>query len=183
MTDPGRDSGGTYARDPLSVLLDGGARRLLDRAYSARGSWVKTRLADPNPRVRTYAASLGIDASGPDRSSAQGGRSALTSARSRWARAFIRALYYQHRWYSPYRHEGRWRRRTSARDAGALQVEVGRHLLPAGIFPAGRAVRVRIRPGGRAKRRAVETMPEAERIWTDDGGQGGRFSDPELRDW
>jgi hypothetical protein len=179
-------------RDPLSVLFDGPARRLLDRAYARPGRWVMTRLADPGPRHRAYAAERGIDPLGPDRPSVPGGKG--LNARTRWARAFVRALYYQHRWYSAGRGPGfRVQRRTVVRAAGALQVEVGRHV-PAspqfdpehperGGFPPGRAVRVRLVAGGRAKERAVARLPDSARIYDDDGRPAQRHSEVGLRDW
>lgn len=182
------------SRDPISVLFDTPARRLLERAYAApRGTWVSTRLADPGIRARTYAVSLGIDLDGPDNPSATGGRSPKTNARSRWGRAFIRALHYQHKWYSPYRASMGWQRRRAPREAGALEWQVGRHIPAspqfdpanprAGGFPAGRAVRVRMRPGGKAKLRAVQAKPDSDRIYLDSGEAGARHSDPSLRDW
>ena len=183
-----------YERDPLSQLLDGGARRLLERAYAQPGTWVGTRLADPGLRARTFAAARGINPDGPDQPSARGGRTARTDARTRWARAFVRAVYYQHRWYSgggqrPWRGE----RRTTPRDTGGLRFEVGRRVPAspqydpanpaAGGFPAWRAVRIRLEAGARAKERAVARLPDSQRIYTDDGAEGARWSDPDLRDW
>ena len=173
-----------YERDPLSVLLDTGARRLLERAYAQPGTWVGTRLADPGMRARTFAAARGINPDGPDHPSARGGRSARTDAKTRWARAFVRAVYYQHRWYSgggqqPWRRD----RRTSPRSTGGLRFEVGRHVPAAGVFPAGRAVRIRLERGGQAKERAVRRLPDSQRIYTDSGAEGARWSDPDLRDW
>lgn len=183
-----------FRRDPISVLFDAPARRLLERAYAApRGTWVRTRLADPAMRARTYAASLGIDLDGPDGTSAGGGRQAETTARTRWGRAFVRAVWYQHKWFSPRTQSGAWSKRTAARSAGGLQIEVGRHIAAspqydpanprAGGFPAGRAVRVRVQAGGAAKLRAVRQLPDSRRIYDDAGDPAARHSDPELRDW
>lgn len=170
------------SRDPVSELFDAGARQLLGRAYSRPGFWAETRLVPPTARQVRWAAGLGIDVTGPDDVSARGGRG--IDARTRWARAFIRALYYQHRWYSggP---DGAWRpaRRTAPRRSGALRVEVGRQAARLGVIPAGRIVRVQLDTGGMAKARAVAAMPESEQYVTNDGGRGRRWSDPGLRDW
>src|SRR5215510_6610053 len=94
-------------RDPVSTWLDAGARRLLDRAYDAPGQWVTTRLANPGLRHRTRALALGTNLMGPDNASAAG--SGGLDARTRWMRAFIRALYYQHRRYSTTQPGHPWR--------------------------------------------------------------------------
>jgi hypothetical protein len=168
----------------VSVLFDGPARRLLSRAYARPGVWVMTRLADPSPRHVAWAAERGINANGPDNPSVAGGRG--LNARSRWARAFVRALNYQHKWYSgggqaPFRTQ----LRTAPRSSSALRIEVGRHIpaSPRGGFPAGRAVRVQLARGGQAKARAVRRLPDSARIWTDEGEPAARFSRVELRDW
>jgi hypothetical protein len=157
-------------RDPVSVLWDGAAAQLLARARKARGGWAGTRIADPSPRQRAaLAAVYGIDADGPDRPSTAARRGGL-NAKTRWARGFVRALYYA----NDRRHGG---------PGLALEVEVGRHK-PAGVrVPAGRAVRVRVRRGGSAAVRAVQRKGDGARIWDADGLPAGRFSDPALRDW
>lgn len=181
-------------RDPLSVLLDAGARRLLERAYASPGTWVGTRLADPGMRARTLAAARNIRIDGPDNPSVASGRSSRTDAKTRWARAFVRAVYYQHKWYSgPGQRSWRQQRRTTARSTGGLRFEVGRHLPAspqfdpanpsAGGFPAGRAVRFKLDRGGTAKQRAVERLPDSQRMYDDAGNEAGRWSDRSLRDW
>jgi hypothetical protein len=171
----------TAERDPVSELMDGGARALLSRAYARPGRWAETRLADPGPRHLAVLAVRGINPFGPDDVSARGGRG--LDARSRWARGFVRALYYQHQWYSE--PGGQWRtaRRLVPRRAGALQVEVGRKVPTAGIIPAGRIVRIRLLPGGEAARRAVRRLPDSRRIYTDRGDQAARSADIANRDW
>lgn len=170
-----------WERDPLSVLLDPGARRFLQRVYDARGEWVTTRLADPGDDVRAFARSRGINPGGRDNASTVSGRH--RDMRSRWGRAFARAVYYQHRWYG---------QRGNLRAIGAkrnqpysrpLELEVGRHLPVRGVIPAGRLVRARLRPGGQAARNAVQRMGEANRIYDDDGARAGAWSDPARRDW
>lgn len=167
-----------FQRDPVSELFDGGARKLLARAYAAPGSWQSTRLAPPGPRHIAHLAGLGINPLAPDNPSAEGGPDPGTSARSRWARGFVRAVYYQHRWYSGTGGAG-WRaaRRTVPRHAGALEVTVGRRT---GL---GQEVRARLRPGGARALAAVQRLGEAKRIYDSAGSPAGRWSDPARRDW
>lgn len=163
---------GTFDRDPVSELLDTGARRLLERAYASPGRWVTTRLADPTPGHRSYFGSVGINVDEADKA----GRA--LNAHTRWARGFVRALYYQHAWFSELGGRG-WRRqrRTTERKAGALKVEVGRHMPELGVIPAGRIVRVILYPGGAPARRAAERAP-AQYV-----GGGQAAADPTRRDW
>jgi hypothetical protein len=169
---------GSFNRDPVSELLDSGARRILERAYATPGRWVTTRLADPDPGHASYFGSLGIDVNAPDRA----GRS--LNAHTRWGRAFVRAIYYQHQWYSNVGGRG-WRaqRRTTERKSGALKIEVGRHMAALGVIPAGRIVRVILYPGGASALKAVDREPDRARIFTASGGQGGAASDVSRRDW
>lgn len=162
---------GRFARDPVSVAFDAGARRLLDRAYARPGVWQGTVLAGPRPGARLRLAAAGINPDAPD--PAPGG-----AARTRWARGFVRAVYYQHRWWSEGGGPG-WRtaRRRVARSSGALRFEVGR------ATGAGRAVRIIILPGGAAAAKAVKRMPASRRIYTDSGAPGARWSDPADRDY
>lgn len=169
---------GTFSRDPVSELLDSGARRILERAYAAPGRWVTTRLADPAPGHVAYFGSLGVDVNAPDRA----GRG--LNAHTRWGRAFVRSIYYQHLWYSNVGGRG-WRaeRRTTERKAGALKIEVGRHMPELGVIPAGRIVRVILYPGGASALKAVAREPDRARIFTPEGGQGGAATDLSRRDW
>lgn len=171
-----------YTRDPVSQWFDDGARRLLARAYAKPGEWVSTRVANPSPQQMVQLAALGISPFAPDRPSTASAKG--LDAHSRWCRAFIRALYYQHRWYSG-RPGGGWRgkKRATPRQTGALEVRVGRMLPVRGVIPAGREVRVRLERGGQAARKAAERLPEARRIYDDEGAPGGRWSDPARRDW
>jgi hypothetical protein len=162
---------GPGERDPVSVLWDGAAGQLLGRARRARGQWAGTRIADPSPRQRAaLLASYGINPDGPDNASAQGGRRGGLNARTRWARGFVRAVYY----VNDTRHGG---------PGLALEVEVGVHKPPLGVIPAGRAVRLRVRRGGSVAARAVARKPDSKRIFNGEGVPAGRFSDPALRDW
>lgn len=152
---------GSYDRDPVSSLLDHGARRILERAYASPGQWVTTRLADPTPEHISHFAAEGINVLGPDNAPVRGRRS--LNAHTRWCRGFIRAIYYQHLWYSQIGGRG-WRaeRRTAERKAGALKVDVGRHMPELGVIPPGRIVRVVLYPGGQAARKAAAAEPGAE---------------------
>lgn len=154
-------------RDPASELFDAAARQLLARAYRHPGTWQKTRLTAPGPRQRAYLAGHGIDPDAPDQPSIPGRKS--LNARTRWARAFVRALYYQHKWWSPRARGQGWRssRRTVARPAAGLEVQVGRWLPALGAIPAGRAIQVKY------------TRPPATRRH----GPVSRRSDSTLRDW
>lgn len=151
-------------RDPVSEWFDQGATDLLARAYARPGEWAATRLLDPEPRHLARAAALGLDLLGRDDVPAGG-----LNARTRWARGFVRALYYQHK--------------HAQGTATAIEVEVGFVKRRLGVIPAGRAVRVRVRPGGRAANRAARSEPKSRRIYTDDRKAGARWADPARRDW
>jgi hypothetical protein len=170
-------------RDPASGLLDGAARRLLARAYDQPGRWVSTRLADPGPQTRQLLAGWGIRWDAPDNASARNRRGGL-NARDRWARAMVRALYYQHKWFSG-APGGGWReqQRAEARHSGALRVDVGPRMPALGVIPAGRQVRVMLAAGGQRSERAVRRLADSDRIYDDAGNTAGRWSDPALRDW
>ena len=158
-------------RDPVSVLFDRGARILLERAYARPGQWVGTRIAFPSPRHVAHFATLGINVLGTDH-----------LGRDRWVAGFIRSVYWLNKWHftkSGYRAE----RRTTYNEGRAVQYELGRRMPVLGIIPAGRAVRIRTRPGGQAARNAARKMPDSKRIYTDDKQPGERFSDPNDRDW
>jgi hypothetical protein len=162
----------TAQRDPVSVWWDRGARDLLSRAYAApRGAWVGTRAADPGPGARAWMASAGIDWTGPDNPSVPGRRGGL-NARDRWTRGFVRALYYNHRLHL-----------AATGRSDALEVDIGRRVIPRGIIPAGRAVRIRVRQGGRSSYQAAKRMSDRDRIFDDQGGHAARSSELELRDW
>ena len=178
----------SYERDPVSVLHDRGAREMLARVYAApRGQWVMTRLADPTDRHRLWAKLHGWDLDGPDNAQTLSGKH--INAHTRWGRAFMRALWYQHRQFGPEPGRGarsiRGTRRT-APTGSPLQVEWGRRLpgsVTGRVLPAGRAVRIRVPYGGGTARRVVEGKGFLDRIYTHDGGQAGRFSIAAERDW
>lgn len=149
----------------MSELFDTGARQLLRRAYARPGQWAGTAVAPPGPRHIGYFAGQGINVLGQD----QWGR-------DRWAAGFIRAVYYQHKWYFAQGQLGDEKRMT-ANDSRGLQYEIGRLTL------RGRAVRIRTRPGGEAAMRAVKRMPGTKRIYDNAGNPAARWADPAKRDW
>jgi hypothetical protein len=149
-----------FQRDPVSVLFDEGAVRLLERAYARQGQWVGTRLANPGPSQVAYTAALGIDPFGPDGKTGEG----RLNARTRWARGFVRSLQYQHK--------------RSAKSYLGLIVEVGR-ALPGGrqagtLLVPGRAIRVKVMRGGSSHIRRRGGL-----VYTEGAGR----SDPAARDW
>lgn len=163
---------GAAQRDPVSESMDKAARALLSRAYRAKGGWASTRLADPSPVQMARWITLGINVTGRDPVGRGGFR-----APNRWCRAFNRALWYQHKWYSG-APGGGWRsqRRASMRWPG-IEVEFGRHRTVLGLIPAGYTVRVRL---ANAKAAAKRDRPAEEWAWADDGA---RRADPNDRDW
>jgi hypothetical protein len=171
-------------RDPVSELFDRAARSLLARAYARPGVWIGTRLADPEPRHLELLAGMGINPAGPDPVNRLPGTG--INARDRWTRGFVRAVYYQHRWYSGRPGGGfRRERRTVARSASSIEIEIGRRVVPRGrVIPAGRSVRIRRRPGGDAAMRAVGRLPDTRRIYDGTGAPASRWADPTVtRDW
>jgi hypothetical protein len=177
-----------YERDPVSVLFDRGARDMLARVYAARrGEWVMTRVADPTPRHLLWAKLRNIDLDGPDNAATLSGKH--INAHTRWGRAYMRALWYQHRRFGPAPGRNSKSVRSDRRMTPTsipLQIEWGRRLpgsTTGQLLPAGRAVRIRVAYGGRTARRVVENKGFLDRIYTDDGGQAGRFSVAADRDW
>lgn len=142
---------GRFVPDPLSLLWEQDAARVLQIAVAARGRWYGTYVADPTVRQAAYASGLGIGL-GADRLPGR-------KAKTRWCRAFTRALERQ-------------------RKAQGLTVEwqVGNRLPALG----GRAFRIRTRAPGDGQ---ATGKPEAARIFDDAGAPAGRWSDPEDRDW
>lgn len=149
----------------MSELFDTGARALLARAYAKPGQWQGTSIAIPSARHIAYFAGQDINVLGTD----QWGR-------DRWAAGFIRAVYYQHKWYYAQGQLGTIRRMT-ATDSRGLQYEIGRMTL------RGRAVRIRTRQGGDAAMRAVKRLPDSKRIYDNAGAPAARWADPTKRDW
>jgi hypothetical protein len=158
-----------YERDPVSVLFDEGARRLLERAYARPGQWIGTRVKAPSAAEAGWFAAQGINVYGRDQ-----------IGRDRWAAGFIRAVYYQHRNYRTGRGWGG--RRLAPYDGRAIRYELGRQLRELGVIPAGRAVRIKSVPGGPAAVRAAERLPYSQRILTD-SGPGPLISVAADRDW
>jgi len=180
------------SRDPVSEFFDGKARRLLDRAYANPGTWQQEWLADPGIRARSRFLAMGVNVGGPDPLPKGGG----LDAKTRWGRGFVRSLYYQHKWYSGGKGQG-WRpdRRMQPRSTSGLRVEVGRHVVAspqfnprnpgAGGLPPRRRVRVQLAAGGKAKTAAVARLGNKDRIYTPDGGPGGRHvaGSFQYQDW
>lgn len=148
-----------YERDPVSTYLDRAARQFLTRVYREPGAWVSTRLADPSDEIISHFASMGIDVLEADRAPASG---YTLDRRNRWARAFTRACYHQHDWFSELGGRG-WRsvRRTTKRTGGALKIDIDGHRPELGVIPAGRIVRAVLFPGGRAAAVAASLSPAA----------------------
>jgi hypothetical protein len=148
-----------YQRDPVSETWDPAARAILARARRQRGQWVSIVLKHPEPWQITRWAALGIDV--PGRDTARG-----RSARTRWARAFVRAVNYQ------------------ARGGPPVQVEIGRAVPAVGVIPAGRVARVRVvRHNPDQARAHMARVPDTEKAYDADGRPGGRWADPADRDW
>lgn len=155
----------------MSVLFDRGARVLLRRAYARPGQWVGTRLVGPSAQETAYFDAQGINIHGTD----QWGR-------DRWAAGFIRAVYYQHKWFYA-KGEFQGERRTAPNDTRGIRYELGRRKPAVGIIPAGRAIRIVSKPGGAAAMKAVKKMPDSARIYDDGGNPAGRFAYIADRDW
>jgi len=168
----------TFNRDPVSELFDQGARRLLARAYEApRGQWVGTVVADPTLRHRALALRYGLFLDRADPAKA-----AVGTRLGRWEAGFERALYWNHKWfYTGGRLSGS--KRMTPAHTSALVVEWGNRKPALGVIPAGRTVRIRLRPGGRAALTAVQAMGDDDRIFDDEGDPAGKWGDPETRDW
>lgn len=169
-------------RDPVSAAFDASARRLLERAYAARGQWVQAWLPDPDLRQRTRWLEQGINVDGADPLPPGGG----VDAKTRWARGFVRALYFNAKWYRPARGSTRMRtERLTSPSSVPLRVQVGRHVPgnPGGGLPPRRRVRIMIATGGQAKDRAVTRLADRDRRVTPDGKPGARFAQPAYRDW
>lgn len=169
-------------RDPVSVSFDGAAAALLRRAYRAEGQWRATRLGNPPAEWVRWGRRNGVNLLGPD--TASGGL-----ARTRYARALIRSVYYLHKWH--YREGAGGRPATldlSERRASPwghpLQFEVSRYVrISAEGVVLGRVVRIRTLPGGAAAERAAAALPDSRRMYDNEGTPAGRFADPALRDW
>lgn len=160
---------GRLQRDPVSELFDAAARRLLERAYSSPGRTAVTRLANPTEAQRQQIlAAYGIDVTAPD-DAGQG------QARTRWGRAFLRAVTYQHRWYFTRGDHLRQQRRLTE-SPRPVKVTIGRALPVRGVIPAGRLVTVEIFAGGKAKAAAVSRLPASRRYITEQGTVGPTFN-------
>lgn len=142
-----------FMPDPLSLWWELSAQRALDVAYGHPGRYYGTIIADPSPRQREVAARLITSrVDGPDTHTGR-------KARTRWCRAFVRALERQNK-----RNGGR-----------PIEWDVGVRVA------GGRAFRVRTVPAGRLRRPLDK--PDRQRIYDKDGNPAGRWADNDLRDW
>jgi hypothetical protein len=163
---------GRYARDPISVQFDAAALRLLRRAHANRGDWVGTYLQNPGADWQLWAVRNGWGRLlGPD--DAPGGE-----ARTRWARAFIRSCYYNHKSFM-YLDGLRMaeKRPRGVRPPLALDYQVGTVRLSErpNVVVIGRAVRVRLLTGGQAAAAAAAKVPDSKR-WIVDRQPGPRHA-------
>lgn len=147
----------TLERDPVSTHFDEAAAGLLLRAHRRRGLWTQTTLANPGAGWEKWARHHGRRLLGPD--DARSG-----TARTAWARSFIRSLYYVHK---------------ETRSGVSLQFRVGTVRISRDGKVLGRVVQVRIVPGGDAAWDAVGRTP-ARKIYLDDGPAASR---PQDRWW
>lgn len=165
-------------RDPVSEQFDAAAARLIRRADAQPGKWTGTYLAPPSPAWLAWGRRHSINLLGPDTA----GRG---QARTRWCRAFIRSVYYLHRWHY---WEGRGldlsQRRDTPNHSCPVTFEVGGVRLGQGGRIMGRHVRIKMHRGGpEAARDAVRALPDSRRIFDDSGHPAGAWSDPGRRDW
>lgn len=160
-------------RDPVSETLDGAARLLLERVYRANGGWASTRLRDPSPAQLSRWLAEGINVLGKDTAGRGGFR-----VPNAWCRSFVRAVWYQHKWFSGEPNGGGWRteRRAAPRHPG-VQIHFGRHAATLGVIPAGYPVRVRLADVAAAQ---ASGRPESEWRWAD---KGPRWANPADRNW
>ena len=128
---------GAFRRDPLSELFDEGARHLLARAYARPDQWVVTRLLDPSPMLAARLAAEGDPWDGPDPIEGQ-------LYRDRWTRAFARALWHQHQFWSDGTGGWRGRKRIIPAQALTIRVRAGRRFPPSKGLGTGRQVRVMV---------------------------------------
>jgi hypothetical protein len=149
----------TLTRDPVSEHFDQAAAALLARAHARRGLWTQTTLANPSPRWEAWALAHGRRLLGPD--DARSG-----TARTAWARSFIRSVYYVHK---------------ETRTGYSLQFRVGTVKIrrTATGLSIGRIIQVKLEGGGDAAWAAAERAP-ARRRFLDDGPAA---SYPEDRWW
>lgn len=159
----GRDPAtGLYTPDPLSLLWERRAVQILELAYAARGRWFGTVIGDPTPAQAAYAMRVtGARIDGRDTATGR-------KAKTRWCRAFVRAVERMHR--------------DLAVTEDPIVWQVGNRLEALG----GRAFRIRLRTRSGADD-YVRGLPDVRRIYVDAPGggwePGGRWAEPELRDW
>jgi hypothetical protein len=157
---------GQFTRDPISVEMDPIAARLLRRAYSSRGEWAGTYLKNPSAEWQVWALRNGHGRLlGPD--PVPGGK-----ARTRWARALIRACYDMNRKYMTRDglDLGQDPRPLGIHPPYPLRFEVGTVRLAPGGIVVGRAVRIKLdKRGTKDYTAAVDKAVDSEKRWRDDG--------------
>jgi hypothetical protein len=165
------DVAGRYARDPISVQFDGAAARLLRRAYSNRGEWVGTYVANPSAEWQAWAGLNGWPRLlGPD--VAPGGK-----ARTAWCRSFVRSCWNLHQKFMTSRglELADTPRPRGQRPPWSLQYQVGTVRIAPGGRVVGRAVRVRLLTQAEARKFAA-TIPDSARWLEKDGTIGPRHA-------
>ena len=170
-------------RDPVSLVFPvAGIRRHLDRAYDRPEQWTGRLLAVPSSRVAAQLQARGIRWAGPDVSMARGGGGLNT--RTRWARGYVRAVSYQHRWFSGGRRGG-WRpeKRTEPSHYGAIEYRVGRAIAATDGRPAGRMVYLCYHPRGGSAAQDAKNRKRGPVTFEADGSPGQLQADLTLRDW
>jgi hypothetical protein len=165
----------TLTRDPVSEQFDRAAAALLQRAHARTGAWTQTTIANPSPAWMAWGAARGRNLLGPD--DAPSG-----TARTAWARSFIRSVYWVHRnHYYAGAGVDMSRKTLSPSPARALRFRVGTVRIRQGRdqLTIGRIVQVRLDPGGDAAWDAAEALPDSRRYL--DGGPSASY--PEDRWW
>lgn len=146
-----------FQRDPVSVLFDRGAARLLTRAYERPGRWAGTRVKPPAPDQVAFALYRGINLYRPD-----------PGTGDRWTRAFVRSAYHLNTWYV-------WGgqlsgRRRMAKNPQAIRYQVG------SWNAQGWPVRIMVTDGGAS---GFGQVPAAASYVRNEAVR----SDPAGRDW
>lgn len=170
----GRDDSGRLVRDPVSELFDGGAARLLRRAYLVKPAWAGTPVTPPTLEHYQWAYRIGIDLTelsqigdNPD-------------PVNRWLRGFVRSCYYLHKWFY-YESTGTLelaRKRMAPADTRALRYEIGQRARRIeGTRFYGTPVRIRLMSGLDGK--AIGKVPRDRRYTVNENMR----SLPEDRDW
>lgn len=157
--------------DPVSLLFDAGAVRLLRRAYTVRPAWAATPVAAPAPEHWQWAFSIGIDLA---ELSVIGDNPVPVN---RWLRGFVRRCYWYHKWhyYDTIGTLDLSRKRMAPADTRSLRYEVGQRARRIeGTRFYGTPVRIRLMAGGQ-----LAKVPPGRRYTVNEDVR----SLPEDRDW